>query len=109
MSFPSFRAIHADVLKGMISYRIGFSECAHGRASNGASTPGSRCLPSLVRLAKGKIQTRSRTALAANLGPKWPGNFFCQFRHTRAASLVLAAGGSHATFDSSNSRDPHPL
>jgi hypothetical protein len=35
MSFPSFRAIHADVLKGMISYRIGFSECAHGRASNG--------------------------------------------------------------------------
>src|SRR5215203_2530483 len=76
MSFPSFRAIHADVLKGMISYRIGFSECAHGRASNGASTPGGRCLPSLVRLAKGKIQTRSRTALAANLSPKWPGNFF---------------------------------
>jgi hypothetical protein len=35
MSFPSFRAIHADVLKGMISYRIGFSECAHGRASKG--------------------------------------------------------------------------
>src|SRR5258705_11831866 len=35
MSFPSFRAIHADVLKGMISYRIGFLECAHGRASNG--------------------------------------------------------------------------
>src|SRR2546430_7328497 len=34
MSFPSFRAIHADVLKGMISYRVGFSECAHGRASN---------------------------------------------------------------------------
>jgi hypothetical protein len=34
MSFPSFRAIHADVLKGMISYRIGFSECEHGRASN---------------------------------------------------------------------------
>src|SRR3954470_5133814 len=33
--FPSFRAIHADVLKGMISYRIGFSECEHGRASNG--------------------------------------------------------------------------
>jgi hypothetical protein len=35
MSFPSFRAIHADVLKGMISYRVGFSECEHGRASNG--------------------------------------------------------------------------
>ena len=35
MSFPSFRAIHADVLKGMISYRIGFSECEHGRASKG--------------------------------------------------------------------------
>jgi hypothetical protein len=35
MSFPSFRAIHADVLKGMISYRIGFSECEHRRASNG--------------------------------------------------------------------------
>jgi hypothetical protein len=35
MSFPSLRAIHTDVLKGMISYRIGFSECAHGRASNG--------------------------------------------------------------------------
>ena len=34
MSFPSFRAIHADVLKGMISYRIGFSECEHGPASN---------------------------------------------------------------------------
>src|SRR6476659_8150061 len=34
MGFPSFRAIHADVLKGMISYRIGFSECEHGRASN---------------------------------------------------------------------------
>ncbi len=33
--FSSFRAIHADVLKGMISYRIGFSECEHGRASNG--------------------------------------------------------------------------
>src|SRR5260370_38979207 len=33
--FPSFRAIHADVLKGMISYRIGFSECEHRRASNG--------------------------------------------------------------------------
>src|SRR3954452_20437441 len=33
MSFPPFRAIHADVLKGMISYRIGFSECEHGRAS----------------------------------------------------------------------------
>jgi hypothetical protein len=38
MSFPSLRAIHADVLKGMISYRIGFSECAHGRASNGQHT-----------------------------------------------------------------------
>jgi hypothetical protein len=24
-----------DVLKGMISYRIGISECEHGRASNG--------------------------------------------------------------------------
>jgi hypothetical protein len=35
MSFPSFRAIQTDVLKGMISYRIGFSECEHGRASNG--------------------------------------------------------------------------
>src|SRR6188472_1241718 len=35
MSFPSLRAIHADVLKGMISYRIWFSECEHGRASNG--------------------------------------------------------------------------
>jgi hypothetical protein len=35
MSFPSFRAIHADVLKGMISYRIGFSECEHRPASNG--------------------------------------------------------------------------
>jgi hypothetical protein len=35
MSFPSFRAIHADVLKGMISYRNGISECEHGRASNG--------------------------------------------------------------------------
>ena len=33
--FPSFRAIPADVLKGMISYRIGFSECEHRRASNG--------------------------------------------------------------------------
>src|SRR5258708_25152539 len=33
--FSSFRAIHADVLKGMISYRIGFSECEHRRASNG--------------------------------------------------------------------------
>ena len=33
--FPSFRAIHADVLKGMISYLIGFLECEHGRASNG--------------------------------------------------------------------------
>src|SRR5665213_4327183 len=31
---PSFRAIHADVLKGMVSYRIGFSECVHRRASN---------------------------------------------------------------------------
>src|ERR1700730_13030103 len=30
----SLRAIHADVLKGMISYRIGFSECEHGPASN---------------------------------------------------------------------------
>src|SRR5437660_12862996 len=108
MSSPPFRAIHADVLKGMISYRIGFSECAHGRASATASTPGSRCLPSLVRLAKSKIQTRSRTALAANLGRKWLGNFFGWFRHTRAASLVLAAGGSHAASDSSNSRDTHP-
>ncbi|WP_156433678.1 hypothetical protein [Bradyrhizobium retamae] len=35
MSFRSFRAIHADVLKGMISYRNGFSECAHRRASYG--------------------------------------------------------------------------
>src|SRR5260370_15123543 len=33
--FPSFRAIQADVLKGMISYRIGFLECEHRRASNG--------------------------------------------------------------------------
>src|SRR6202022_962691 len=33
--FPSFRAIQADVLKGMISYGIGFLECEHGRASNG--------------------------------------------------------------------------
>jgi len=49
--------------------------------------------------------------------PLWPliwarnglGNFFGQFRHTRAASLVLAAGGSHAASDSSNSRDTHPL
>src|SRR6185437_9211185 len=29
---PSFRAIHADVLKGMVSYRVGFSECEHRRA-----------------------------------------------------------------------------
>jgi hypothetical protein len=34
MGFPPFRAIHADDLKGMISYRIGFSECEHERASN---------------------------------------------------------------------------
>src|SRR5260370_13135765 len=33
--FPSFRAIQADVLKGMISYRIWFLECEHKRASNG--------------------------------------------------------------------------
>jgi hypothetical protein len=33
--FPSFPATLADVLKGMISYRIGLSECEHGRASNG--------------------------------------------------------------------------
>jgi len=46
----------------MISYRIGFSECAHGRASNGASTPGSRCLPSLVRLAKGKNRAAAGSA-----------------------------------------------
>jgi hypothetical protein len=32
--FPSFRAIHADDLKGTISYRIGFWESEHGRASN---------------------------------------------------------------------------
>src|SRR5271167_2131321 len=30
-----FKAIHADVLKGMVSCRIWFSECVHGRASNG--------------------------------------------------------------------------
>jgi hypothetical protein len=28
-----------DVLKGMISYRIGFLECAHERASNGQQRP----------------------------------------------------------------------
>jgi hypothetical protein len=33
--FPSFRAIHTDVLKGMISYRIWLSEYEHKRASNG--------------------------------------------------------------------------
>ena len=35
-AFPSFRVIPNGVSsKGMISYRIGFSECAHKRASNG--------------------------------------------------------------------------
>jgi hypothetical protein len=33
-SFSSFRATLADVGKGMISYRIGCSECEHRRASN---------------------------------------------------------------------------
>ena len=32
--FPSFRAIHADVLKGTVSCRIGLSECEHRPASN---------------------------------------------------------------------------
>jgi hypothetical protein len=35
VGFRSLQAIHADVLKGMISYRSGFSECEHRRASNG--------------------------------------------------------------------------
>ena len=48
-------------------------------------------------------------ALAANLRPKWPGNLFGELCHTRPASLVLAAGGSHAASDSSNSRYTHPL
>jgi hypothetical protein len=37
--FPSFRAIHTDVRKGMISYRVGFSECAHRRASKRPARP----------------------------------------------------------------------
>jgi hypothetical protein len=59
MSFPSFRAIHADVLKGMISYRGGFSECEHRHASNGQQ-PGNSSLTGLIRLAKGKIQAAAR-------------------------------------------------
>jgi hypothetical protein len=73
MGFPSFRAIHADVLKGMNSYRIGFSECKHGRASAMASMPGRHSLPSLSRLAKGKIHTNSPTGRNKNFAPN-PGN-----------------------------------
>jgi hypothetical protein len=50
MVFPSFRAIHADDLKGMISY-VGFSEASTDVPAT-ASTPGRDCLASLFRLAK---------------------------------------------------------
>jgi hypothetical protein len=92
MSFPSFRAIHADVLKGMISYRIGFSECAHGRASKGQHARKPLFIESCPA-----CQEQNSDQIAdrfAALGPKWPENFFGQFRHTRAAWLVFAAGGS---------------
>ena len=42
-----------------------------------ASTPGSGCLPSLARLAKSKIQTRSQTALGREIGPKMARKFLC--------------------------------
>ncbi len=107
MSFPSFRAIHADVLKGMISYRIGFSECAHGRASKGQHARRPLFIescPACQGQNSDQIAYRS-----GEFGPEMAGNFLGQFRHTGAASLVLATGGSHAASDSSNSRDPHPL
>jgi hypothetical protein len=108
MSFPSFRAIHADVLKGMISYRIGFSECAHGRASKGQHARKPLFIesrPACQEQNSDQIGDRA----GREFGPEMARNFFGQFRHTRAASLVLAAGGSHAASDSSNSRDTYPL
>src|SRR5256886_17561076 len=64
MSFPSFRAIHADVLKGMISYRIGFSECAHGRASNLPARPEAVVYRVLSGLPRAKFRP--------DRGPRWP-------------------------------------
>jgi hypothetical protein len=61
MSFPSFQDIQDGCLKGMISYRSGFSECEHGRASEGQHAR-KRFLTSLVALAKGKIHTNLETA-----------------------------------------------
>jgi hypothetical protein len=81
VGFPSFRAIHADVLKGMISYRIGFSECEHRRASNGQH-------------ARKPFFTESRPACQGqnsgrgHTGTKRVQNIFRPLCHTRTTSLV---------------------
>ena len=108
ISFPSSRAIHADVLKGMISYRIGFSECEHRRASNGqhARKP---LFTESCPACQGQNSDQIAGRFDREFGPEMARKFSCPFRHTRAASLVLGAGGSHASSDSSNSRDTHPL
>jgi len=79
----------------MISYRIGFSECEHGRASNGQHAR-KRFFTESYPACQGQNSDQIAGRTGANLGPKWPGNFPGQLCHTRGAPLVLAAGGSHA-------------
>jgi hypothetical protein len=75
----------------MISYRIGFSECAHGRASKGQHARRPLFIescPACQGQNSDQIAYRS-----GEFGPEMAGNFLGQFRHTGAASLVLATGG----------------
>jgi hypothetical protein len=71
-----------------------------------ASTPGSHCLPSLERLAKSKSDQIN--AFARKLGQNGS-EISLTGSVTGAASLVLAAGGSHAASDNGNSSIPTVL
>src|ERR1044072_7910956 len=80
MSFRSFRAIHADVLKGMISYRIGFSECEHRRASNGQHARTrlfTESFPACQEQISDQFAGRPKQIFSPN-----PRRFFCRVRHT---------------------------
>jgi hypothetical protein len=59
------------ILKGMISYRVGFSECEHRRASNGQHTRKAlfnESFPACQALIRGSATGR----LPGKFGPKWP-------------------------------------
>ena len=65
--FPSFRAIQMDVRKGKVSYRIGFSECEFGRASDSQHARSALFNDSCRR-----CQEQNSDQFGWNLGPETP-------------------------------------